>query len=105
MIPILDKSVVIEEDILDMEAGLEKSIAEEDRRIERELIDEYIVENDDNIRGKIADFIKNYGFVHAKGNQEFDNETSDLFAKNGTLVEIVITSGVDKGLLDQMVKC
>lgn len=107
MIPILDKSVVIEEDPINMDAGLEKSIEEDDRRIEEEMArgpdyEEIVDDVATSIREKIVDFIKKNGFSYNERDREFDDEISDLFAKNDILVEVIITSGVEKGVIDQM---
>ncbi len=97
-IPILDKSVVKEEDPINMDEALDK-ILKEDECEERKEGDE-----GQDIREKIIAFIKNEGFSYKEGPQEIEDETSDLFAKNDMLVEMIITSGVDKNVLDEIMK-
>ena len=62
-------------------------------------------DNGDNgdIRKKIIEFIKNEGYQYTEGDQEFDDETNDLFGKDGTLIEISITIGIDNEVMKQIV--
>lgn len=107
-IGILRKEDVINKDPIDMEVGLDKSILEEDERIEKE--DELLNRagnnggNKKDIREKIIEFIKSQGYVHAPGGKEVDYETTDLFGKDGVLVEVAITDGIDAEVLRQMIE-
>lgn len=95
-IPILNKeNVVDKEDPINMETGLNKSISEDDKRIEEEIND---------IREKIIEFIKNQGYLYTEGDQEFDDETNDIFGKGDTLIEITITTGVDNEVMKQIME-
>lgn len=108
-IPTLNKEDVLykkEEDPIDMEIGLSESVDAEDKKIEEESHDaaENIEESIDDIRGKIIEFMKSRGYAYAEGEREFDDETNDLFAKGGTLVELAITVGIDKEVIDQIIE-
>jgi len=63
-------------------------------------------DNGDNgdIRKKIIEFIKNEGYQYTEGDQEFDDETNDLFGKDGTLIEISITIGIDNEVMKQIME-
>lgn len=61
-------------------------------------------ENKKGIREKIIEFIKSQGYIHSPGEKEVDYETTDLFGKDGTLVEVIITDGIDTDVLGQMIK-
>ncbi len=54
------------------------------------------------IRRKIIDFIKSQGYSHTEGEKEFDDETNDMFARDGTLVEVTTTVGVDNEVIKQI---
>jgi hypothetical protein len=109
-IPILGKEDVVykrEEDYIHMETGLSESIDAEDNKIEEGGTHDVTVNNEKSvgdIRRKIIDFIKSQGYAHAEGEREFDDETNDLFTKDGTLVEIAVTIGVDNEVIKQIME-
>lgn len=110
-IPMQNKRDVVynkEDDPMYNEIGLKESIDEEDKKIEdgphdgshdAEANNE---ESIDDIRTKIVDFIKSQGYSYAEGEREFDDETNDLFTKGGTLIELAITVGIDKEVINQI---
>ena len=108
-IQILNKENVMEkEDPIGMEVALNKSIIEEDERIEKE--DELLERVRNNgghkkdIREKIIEFIKSQGYAHAPGKKEVDYETTDLFGKDDVLVEVVITGGIGTDVIRQFLE-
>lgn len=107
-IEILSREKVVDEDPINMDLNLERCIIEEDNRIEEAYESQERAKiNEDSIkdiREKIIDFITNQGYSYAKGEQEFNDETNDLFASGGTLVEVVITTGIDDKIIEQMMK-
>ncbi len=104
-IPILDKSVVKEEDPINMDAALNKILKEDECEERKEGNEcEERKEGDEYTREKIIAFIKNEGFSYKEGPQDVEDETSDLFTKNDKLIEMIITSGVDKNVLDEIMK-
>lgn len=109
-IPILNKEDVMnrEDDPMNMEIGLNDSILEDDKRIENE---EGLKERAKNnvgsakgIREKIIDFLKSQEYLYSQCEQEFDDETNDIFAKDDVLIEIAITNGVDRGVIKQILE-
>lgn len=109
-IPILSKEDVMdrEDDPINMEIGLNRSIVEDDQRIEEEEgLKERAEHNGGSkkdIREKIIEFIKSQGCLHTPCEQEFDDETNDIFAKDDILIEIAITSGVDREVIKQIME-
>lgn len=107
-IQMLSKEKVEKEDPINMDMNLNKSIVEEDKRIEEAYELEERLKNNGgskkDIREKIIDFIKSQGYSYAQGRQEFDDETSDLFAKGDILIEVAITIGIDNEVIKQMMK-
>lgn len=107
-IQLLSKEKVDKEDPINMDMNLDKSIREEDKRME----DIYELQersknnggNKKDIRDKIIDFIKSQGYSHTQGKQEFDDEINDLFANGDTLIEVVITTGIDNEVIKQIIK-
>lgn len=106
-IPILSKEEVDREDPINMETGLNRSIIEDDKRIEEDDgLNERSKSNGGSkkdIRDSIIEFIKNQGYLHTEGEQEFDDETNDIFGKDGTLIELAITTGIDDGVMKQVI--
>lgn len=107
--PILRKEdVIYREDPINMETGLNKSVVEEDNRIEEEngLIGR--IENNGghkkDIRDMIIDFVKSEGYSHTEGDKDFDDETNDLFAKDDILVQMTITTGIDETVIRQIME-
>ncbi len=103
-IEILSKEKVIDEDPINMDLNLERCLIEEDKRIEEDYEIQEKTKIDKDIREKIIDFITSQGYSYAKGDQEFNDETNDLFASGETLVEVVITTGIDDKIIEQMMK-
>lgn len=109
-IPILRKEDVMnrEDDPINMEIGLNRSIVEDDKRIEEEESLKERAKNNggskNGIREKIIDFIKSQEYLYASCEQEFDDETNDIFAKDDVLIEIAITSGVDREVIKQIME-
>jgi hypothetical protein len=106
-IPMLNKEDVVErEDPINMEEGLNRSIIEDDKRIEEEDgLKERLKNNGGHkkdIREKIIEFLKSQGYLYTEGDQEFDDETNDIFGKDGTLIEMTITTGIDSKVMDQI---
>ena len=109
-IPILKAEDVTykEDDPINTGVGLDKIIEEEDKRVEEE---DGLVERAGNnggskkdIRTKIIEFVKGQGYLHTPGEKEFDDESSDLFAKDDVLVEIAVTNGVDREVIGQLMR-
>lgn len=97
-----------EYDPINMEIGLNRSIAEDDQRIEEE---EGLKERAKNnggskkdIREKIIEFVKSQEYLYTPCEQEIDGETNDIFAKDDVLIEIAITNGVDKDVIKQIIE-
>lgn len=107
-IPILKKEDVVDgEDPINMESALNKSIADENKRIEEE---NGLLERSENngghkkdIRDKIIDFMIKEGYPHTEGERDFDNETNDLFSNDDILIEITITTGIDNEVIRQII--
>ncbi len=107
-IPILRKEEVSKEDPINMDLNLDRCIREEERREEEDFALKDRANNNGgrkkDIRDKIRELIKSEGFSHTEGEEQFDDETSDLFAYGGTLIEVVITTGIDEEVIKQMMK-
>ena len=107
-IKMLSKEKVEKEDPINMNMNLDKSIIEEDKILEDAYELEERSKNNGgrvkSIREKIIDFIKSQGYSHTKKKEEFDDETNDLFAKDDILVDIVIVTGLDNEIIEQMMK-
>lgn len=94
-----------EEDHIIKEIGLNRSIVEDDNRIkEGDGLQERARNNEKDIREKIIDFIKSQGYLYTPCEQEFDDETNDIFAMDDVLIEIAITSGVDQDVIKQIME-
>ncbi len=106
-IQLLSKEKVEKEDPINMELNLNKSLKEEDKRMEEAYELEERSKNNGgskkNIREKIIDFMKSQGYSYAQGRQEFDDETSDLFGKGDILIEVAITIDIDNEVVKQMI--
>jgi hypothetical protein len=107
-IPILREEEVNKEDPINMDLNLDRCVREEEKREEDDCALKDRANNNGgskkDIRERIIDLIKSQGFSHVEGKEEFDDETSDLFAYGETLVEVVITTGIDEEVVKQMMK-
>lgn len=103
---LLSKEEIKEEDQMIADLRLERYIEKEEKIIGEEC--DLIERSKGNggtkksLRDKIIDFIKSQGCSHKEENGEFEDETTDLFAQNGTLIEVVITTGIDNEVVDHM---
>lgn len=108
-IPILNKEDVVQEkhgddtntDIESKNTMVDSSVAKDD---ERQIATADSEENVDDIRKKVVDLMKNNGYVYVEGENEFKDETNDMFTKGGTLVELSITIGIDKEVIKQFME-
>ena len=107
-IELLNKEKVDKENPIDMDNNLDRTILEEDKRMEDAYdLQERLKSNGGrkkDIREKIADFVKSQGYSHSQGKQEFSDETSDLFANGDILIEVIIINGMDREVIEQIMK-
>ena len=63
---------------------------------------EDVDDKDNDIRDQIIEFMKSKGYKCSHG--EPGDDIRDFFAKDTTLIEVIITEGVDKEVLEQVIQ-
>lgn len=57
-----------------------------------------------DIRDQLIEFLQSKGYKYVPTEEEFEEETTDLFIKEDQLIDITITDNIPKEVLEQMSK-